>query len=256
MRSPVLQVVILLVIAVTAGWIHSRVGEDAAGIAEKVDRWIKEDARAVIEADRSDPGTERASGEASAADESADARGEPGNEAAAADDAAETETETEAEADGGPQEPPSVEAADAADAADDYADDQAILDAIAESMKYDEITLAEAKSLHDAGGADFVDARLRDEFVAGHVPVAFHMPPAAFRDGNLPQAISGGFLPPSSDRPVIIYCGGGDCDASHLVADRLSELGFGDLRILRAGFPGWQEAGHPVETGPGFWGEG
>ncbi|MGE3321913.1 MAG: rhodanese-like domain-containing protein [Phycisphaerales bacterium] len=108
------------------------------------------------------------------------------------------------------------------------------------------ITLAQTIELFGrmmtAGDVRFVDARNPEDFVKGRIPAAVCLPPTKF----------GGTIPPevdmlSRDATIVIYCGGGDCDASKLTALRLNELGFGTTLIFHEGFPAWEKAGQPVE---------
>jgi rhodanese-related sulfurtransferase len=54
---------------------------------------------------------------------------------------------------------------------------------------------------------------------------------------------------PGPDDPIVIYCSGGDCRDSHLLASRLMLEGYGHLLIFRDGFPAWVAQGHPTEKG-------
>jgi rhodanese-related sulfurtransferase len=54
-------------------------------------------------------------------------------------------------------------------------------------------------------------------------------------------------MPPGDT--VVIYCVGGECDASHNVARRLAQIGFTDLRIMGVGYTDWVNAGFPIEEG-------
>ncbi|MEM1071495.1 MAG: rhodanese-like domain-containing protein [Planctomycetota bacterium] len=109
-----------------------------------------------------------------------------------------------------------------------------------------EIDLTTARLLFENGLADFVDARIASEFEAGHIEGAYHITPAMLASGS-PAAID--FL--RTDTPIVIYCGGGDCDDSKLVAERLQRLFFFEqTHIMTDGFPAWAEADLPVGTGP------
>lgn len=93
-----------------------------------------------------------------------------------------------------------------------------------------------------AGDVRFVDARNEEDFVKGRIPTAVCLPPTKF----------GGMTPPEVDQlqrdaTIVIYCGGGECDASKLTALRLRELGFNTTLIFHDGFPAWEKAGQPVE---------
>ncbi len=109
------------------------------------------------------------------------------------------------------------------------------------------VTIERASELFEraraSGDAAFVDARPREEFDAAHVPLAFHLPLDAFFGGKVPPDLE--MIPRTS--AVVVYCGGGDCDASIRVSERLRDLGYGEIYIFEAGFPAWAAAGKPVE---------
>ena len=48
---------------------------------------------------------------------------------------------------------------------------------------------------------------------------------------------------------IVIYCGGGDCDASHNLAQFLGLVGYNKCLIMKVGYPAWAQAGHPTATG-------
>jgi len=106
------------------------------------------------------------------------------------------------------------------------------------------ITLREAKTLHDEG-AYFVDARLEHEFDESHIPYAMFLPAQRIRTRDGLDELS--TIPP--DITIVVYCVGGECDASHntMMAMLNSGLGFTDIRIMGRGFIDWVEAGLPVE---------
>lgn len=110
-----------------------------------------------------------------------------------------------------------------------------------------EISDAEAQALHRAG-ALFLDARRTGVFEAGHIAGARAL--SVWEDGlevKL-QVLADEVFDPKD--PVVIYCSGGDCQDSHLLADRLWPLGFRNLRIFKGGWPAWQALGGPSATGP------
>lgn len=109
-----------------------------------------------------------------------------------------------------------------------------------------DITLEQGLRLFKAN-VSFVDARRRDEYEAGHIQNAYWMPADLLTSGQRPEAMD--FL--VATEPVVIYCGGGECDASHNVAALLQQGGFTQCLILTDGFPGWKAAGHPIATGKG-----
>lgn len=106
-----------------------------------------------------------------------------------------------------------------------------------------EISIAQAKALFDAG-TPFVDARVREEYDQAHVAGAFHLTADMLTSGKTPDVLN--FLDPS--KPVVIYCGGGACDASHNVTALLQQLGFTQCHVMTDGYPGWSAAGHATST--------
>jgi rhodanese-related sulfurtransferase len=104
----------------------------------------------------------------------------------------------------------------------------------------------EARWLHQQG-ARFLDARRTAAFASGHIPGALGLP--VWEDGldEKVAALDAG----TADRnlPVVIYCAGGGCEDSHLLARKLWMLGFKNLRIYAGGFPDWEARGWPVAKG-------
>ncbi|MBL9002309.1 MAG: rhodanese-like domain-containing protein [Phycisphaerae bacterium] len=115
-----------------------------------------------------------------------------------------------------------------------------------------DITLAQAVDLFNQGAA-FIDARNKAEYEAGHVQGAFHLPLEAFSGNAVPEALSA----IDGNGPVVVYCAGGDCHASHDVVIKLQQLGanlglgFRQCHVLKEGYPAWAAAGQPTATGPG-----
>ena len=97
---------------------------------------------------------------------------------------------------------------------------------------------------YNAGTAAIVDARPLENFVAGHIPGATHLPFEDFLSGK-PKQLD--YLPP--DQPIIVYCDGGDCDASHKVKKMLHEFDFAEVYVFVPGYPAWRDAGLAVEQG-------
>ncbi len=107
-------------------------------------------------------------------------------------------------------------------------------DVEAGQVKAEEVDVAEAARLTEAGLALLVDVREDDEWTAGHVPAALHVPL-----GSLPQTQ----LP--TGRPVLAICRSGNRSAT--AAAVLLERGV-DARNVRGGMRAWQDAGLPVTT--------
>jgi rhodanese-related sulfurtransferase len=106
------------------------------------------------------------------------------------------------------------------------------------------VPLIDAVAHYDNGTAVFADARPLEIFKDGHIAGAYHLDVELFRQGR-PDVLD--LLP--TDMPIIVYCGGGECDASKIVKRLLNSHGFADVLIFEEGYPAWQAAGYPVETG-------
>jgi len=138
---------------------------------------------------------------------------------------------------------PSADPEGTAPPADPAAGDPA--DPLDAPVKPGSITLRRAYELFQQG-AFFLDARYEDAYLAGHVEGAFWMPaarvptPAGLADLNI--------IDPGGT--VVIYCTGGDCDASENTARRLEQAGFSfEVHILGKGYTDWEEAGLPTSAG-------
>jgi rhodanese-related sulfurtransferase len=108
------------------------------------------------------------------------------------------------------------------------------------------ITTAEGEDLWRGGEAVFVDARRSPAYDQGHVPAA-RSAPVAEAEKTLPQAL----VDLRRGQLVVVYCEGGDCQSSLLLAKRLHDEGFQDIRVMTGGFDEWTKAGLPVEKGHG-----
>lgn len=108
------------------------------------------------------------------------------------------------------------------------------------------LTLRQSYRLWEEG-AYFIDARHEHEFEEGHIQYAAWLASSLFdTDSDRAFGIAND-MPPEST--VVIYCVGGECDASHNVARRLAQIGFTDLRIMGVGYTDWVNAGFPTEEG-------
>jgi rhodanese-related sulfurtransferase len=120
----------------------------------------------------------------------------------------------------------------------------AAVDPLDRAGKPGSLTLREAHALWEQGAA-FLDARRQDEFDAGHIAGALWMPAARVPTTDGLADLQ--FLDPGAT--VIIYCDGGDCDASENTAIRLEGLPtpFTDVRIMGMGYSDWVAAGLPTQ---------
>jgi hydroxyacylglutathione hydrolase len=86
-----------------------------------------------------------------------------------------------------------------------------------------------------AEGAASLDVREPDEYLAGHLPGAVHVPL-----GRLGHE----FAAVPSDRPVVVYCGHGERASTG--ASLLEAAGYRRLLNLDGGLGAWRAAGFPV----------
>jgi len=115
-----------------------------------------------------------------------------------------------------------------------------------------EIDTAQAYAIWKAEIATFLDARDAEDYEDGHIAEAFFFDYHAVDRGETPEVIDAVL---SSDAPIVIYCTGGDCDASHNAAVILQSLGFKQLHVYVDGYDAWVAAGHETETGPDIFSE-
>jgi molybdopterin/thiamine biosynthesis adenylyltransferase/rhodanese-related sulfurtransferase len=89
------------------------------------------------------------------------------------------------------------------------------------------------------GEATFLDVREQDEYDAGTVPGAIHIP-----RGHLESQIESKI--PNKDTPVVVYCAGGTRSA--FAAETMNELGYTDVASMSGGFGQWKDQGRPWIT--------
>jgi rhodanese-related sulfurtransferase len=94
----------------------------------------------------------------------------------------------------------------------------------------------------------FLDARRSEDFAAGHLPGAWSVP---IWEADAPARITEfeARANPEPRSPIVIYCSGGDCEDSRLLANKLVGLGYRNLLIYTGGFPDWARQGRPQEKG-------
>jgi len=106
------------------------------------------------------------------------------------------------------------------------------------------ITTAEAFEFFQKG-VSFVDSRNLDEYTAGHIENAFYLTADQLISGKGLAVMS--MLDPKA--PVVVYCGGGMCDASKNLVNYLQAAGFTRCHIMHDGYPAWLASGHPTAQG-------
>ena len=87
-----------------------------------------------------------------------------------------------------------------------------------------------------------VDALSPMSYATSHLPGAISMPPEDV-DELATRRI------PDRDTEVVVYCADVTCDSSVIVANRLIELGYRNVRHYAEGKRDWVQAGLPLEGG-------
>lgn len=96
-------------------------------------------------------------------------------------------------------------------------------------------------------GALFLDARRTSAYNDGHIAGARSIAVwEADVDEKVKNMSAEGLDP---NMPVVLYCSGGACEDSHMLAQKLWGMFFNNLRVYYEGYPGWTDAGHPVSQG-------
>jgi rhodanese-related sulfurtransferase len=114
---------------------------------------------------------------------------------------------------------------------------------------YIEIHGDDVVGLHKKGVL-FLDARRTSVYEQGHIAGAR---PFSVWEGDIDEKVNKLFAERSDPRdqnlPIVIYCSGGDCEDSHMLAQKLWGIQFNNVYVYKDGFPDWQKRGGPIHTG-------
>ncbi len=103
------------------------------------------------------------------------------------------------------------------------------------------IDTATAKSFLDRG-YPFIDVRGLENFNAGHIPGARHLPVKSDFDRQSLYAIA------TQNDPIVIYCNGIHCMGSSVAAQKAVDWGWTKVFYYREGMPDWKLHGLPIQT--------
>ncbi|MEW2329811.1 rhodanese-like domain-containing protein [Micromonospora chersina] len=104
------------------------------------------------------------------------------------------------------------------------------------------ISREELRTAIDAGTVTVVDALGGEYYARQHLPGAVPLVEAEVADRS-------GELLPDRNAPVVTYCSNPACPNSGRVADRLTALGYTNVRKYAEGIEDWVGAGLPTESG-------
>lgn len=99
------------------------------------------------------------------------------------------------------------------------------------------VALSAAETAWRKGSAVFVDARESDFFEEGHIPGAVNLSVS-----GMAKALPAG-MPSDKSASLIVYCSGGDCEDSGIVARALLKRGYRDVAVFTGGWEEWSAAG-------------
>jgi rhodanese-related sulfurtransferase len=118
-----------------------------------------------------------------------------------------------------------------------------------EKDPYIEIAYNDVKLLHDHG-ALFLDARRTSVYEQGHITGSR---PVSVWESDVDDKVAKIFNersdPAQQALPIVVYCSGGDCEDSHMLAQKLYGALFNNVYVYKDGFPDWQKHGGAVHTG-------
>ena len=101
-----------------------------------------------------------------------------------------------------------------------------------------------------ARGALFLDARRSSVYEQGHIAGAR---PFSVWESDIDDKVNKLFEersnPEQQLQPIVIYCSGGACEDSHMLAQKLWGIQFNNVLVYKDGFPDWQSRNGAVRTG-------
>ena len=99
-------------------------------------------------------------------------------------------------------------------------------------------------ALHARGNVLFLDARRTSVYRDGHIAGARSI---AVWEADADEKVKTLFAEGrDQSAPIVIYCSGGECEDSHMLAQKLYFVGFDNVLVYKDGFPDWQKRGLPV----------
>jgi rhodanese-related sulfurtransferase len=114
---------------------------------------------------------------------------------------------------------------------------------------YIEVAFDDVNALH-AKGVLFLDARRTSVYEQGHIAGA--RPFSVWEsdiDDKTRKLFDERSDPDAQALPIVVYCSGGDCEDSHMLAQKLWGIQFNNVYVYKDGFPDWQKRGGAVRTG-------
>src|ERR1043165_6885073 len=115
---------------------------------------------------------------------------------------------------------------------------------------YVEIKYDDVNALHDAG-ALFLDARRTSVYEQGHIAVAR---PFSVWESDIDEKVNKLFAERGDEKqqaqPIVVYCSGGECEDSHMLAQKLWGIQFNNVYVYKDGYPDWVAHRGVTHSGP------
>jgi rhodanese-related sulfurtransferase len=109
-----------------------------------------------------------------------------------------------------------------------------------------EVAWNDVAYLHNAK-APFIDARRTSVYEEGHIAGSQNIPVwESDVDDRVKKIYEENW---NSEAPVVVYCSGGDCEDSHMLAQKLWGIGLNNVLVYKDGFPDWVKHGGAVHQG-------
>jgi len=106
---------------------------------------------------------------------------------------------------------------------------------------FPEVKAEEVKQIMDSGNGTFLLNPLSDiEFDQQHIPGSTNVPLHTIETSDR--------LPKDKNTPIITYCLGPKCIMSIKAAQKLSKLGYTNIKVFKDGIPGWAMKGYALNT--------
>jgi len=114
---------------------------------------------------------------------------------------------------------------------------------------YVEIKYDDVNALH-SGGVLFLDARRTSIYEQGHIAGAR---PFSVWESDIDEKVNKLFAERGDERqqaqPIVIYCSGGECEDSHMLAQKLWGIQFNNVYVYKDGYPDWVAHRGATHTG-------
>ena len=114
---------------------------------------------------------------------------------------------------------------------------------------YIEVAFDDVNTLH-AKGVLFLDARRTSVYEQGHIAGAR---PFSVWEADIDDKVNKLFEersnPEQQALPIVVYCSGGDCEDSHMLAQKLWGIQFNNVYVYKDGYPDWVAHRGAAHTG-------